>query len=98
MAKATLTDPPLGKPLTGAPTGLGAEGVLPGDGAPPVVAEATPPVVRRIAATAAISFATVPHRNLELPATGPLFPSPAELAVGLALKEMRYGPIRPIRP
>jgi hypothetical protein len=28
----------------------------------------------------------------------PLFRSPAELAVGLALKEMRYGSIRPIRP
>jgi hypothetical protein len=33
-----------------------------------------------------------------LPATCPLFPLPAELAVGLALKEMRYGLFRPIRP
>ncbi len=98
LAKATLTDPLLGKPFTGAPTGLGFDGVLPGDGAPPVVAEATPPVESRVAANATTSFATNPCRNLELPATGPLFPSPAELAVGLALKEMRYGPIRPIRP
>jgi len=28
----------------------------------------------------------------------PLFPRPAELADGLALKELRYGLVRPIRP
>ena len=93
--------PALGASAAGAPAGAGGRGGLPaGVGAPPV------------SAAAGVGKACEEHRRqganpipagrcpapVLLRATCPLFRSPAELAVGLALKEMRYGPVRPIRP
>jgi large subunit ribosomal protein L13 len=66
------------------------------------MANAVPPKTAKITAVAATvvnTFCANQRLALVLPlATLLLFRSPAELAVGLALKEMRYGPIRPIRP
>ena len=106
MAESRLTVPALGAPLGGAPVLLAGAGGLPaGVGAPPVPATAVVAKLAAIATKAAIeSFATNQSRASGLPCTAcPLFRSPTELAVGLALKEMRYGscssdsPPRPAR-
>ena len=87
--------------VAGVPVGLpAAAGCRPGWAAPPR---------RRGGARGKAASAARPARNMhDLPPTRPgvrllrtacpLFRSPAELAVGLALKEMRYGRFRPIRP
>jgi large subunit ribosomal protein L13 len=73
---------------------LGGGGALPiGVGAPPVSAAAGAAEQARRTASAIIDI-NPPSQGLApalLRATCPLFRSPAELAVGLALKEMRYG-------
>jgi len=76
------------------PLRLGGGGALPiGVGAPPVSAEAGATTQAKKTASAIIDI-DPPSQGLApspLRATCPLFRSPAELAVGLALKEMRYG-------
>ena len=92
LADRRLIAPALGASLAGVPVGLpagaGAAVVL---AAPPVVATALAAKQSDSSNAAEIVTKTPAHqgRGLLL-ATCPLFPSPTELAVGLALKEMRY--------
>ena len=95
-AETRLSVPALGASAAGAPVAARRGRGLPaGVGAPPVVAAAARGEAGA-AATAmrlSISIPAKPGRApVLLRTTCPLFRSPAELAVGLALKEMRYGP------
>ena len=64
-----------------------------------LAAEATPARARRIkAASTAVNLVAGRRPGRGLLANCSLFRWPAELAVGLALKELRYGRVRPIRP
>ena len=93
MADIKLRVPALGEPVAGVPVALGGAGGPPaGVGAPPVAiaAVALPGRIASRAATATVN--NIPAnlgRALDvLGTTFPLFRPPAELAVGLALKEI----------
>ena len=103
LAETRLSVPALGASVAGAPVALGGAGGPPaGVGAPPVaIAAAALPgrIASRAAAATVNAMPAKLGRALELLGTTlPLFRPPAELAVGLALKESRYGRFRPIRP
>jgi hypothetical protein len=93
LAETRLSVPALGVG-SGVPLTLGGGGALPaGVGAPPVSARTGVAKQARKIASATIDIEP-PSQGLAPalpPTTYPLFRSPAELAVGLALKEMRYG-------
>jgi large subunit ribosomal protein L13 len=93
LAEIRLNVPAVGAG-SGVPLLLGGGGALSlGVGAPPVAATAGAAQQARKTASAIIDIDS-PSQGLApalLRATRPLFRSPAELAVGLALKEMRYG-------
>jgi large subunit ribosomal protein L13 len=89
VAESSVSVEPALGAASGAPPRLGGGGGLPaGVGAPPVEAETIAAGPARIAVNAKIDADTA---SQALRTTCPLFRSPAELAVGLALKEMRYG-------
>src|SRR4051794_14835314 len=79
----------------------GAAGPAPAGAIAPPAPSATPTEPPRSNANAAAVARAIRlwrRQALRSFANCPLFLRPAELAVGLALKELRYGPIRPTRP
>ena len=103
LAVTRLRTPALGASVEGVPVALGGAGGPPAAvGAPPVAIAATAlagRIANRAATTTVNAMPVHLGRALDVLGTKlPLFRPPAELAVGLALKESRYGRFRPIRP
>ncbi len=103
MAETRLRAPALGASVAGVPVALGGAGGPPAAVGAPPVAIAAAALPGRVASRAANATVKMMPANLgrafAVPGTTlPLFRPPAELAVGLALKESRYERFRPIRP